>query len=105
MYASIREYNVGAGAAGEVARRASEGIAPLVSGVDGFVAYYAVDLGSGTVSAVSIFRDRAGADEADRRVAEWASANLGSSQTSVAGVTGGEVVANLESASTAPDRR
>jgi hypothetical protein len=74
MYAAIRTYQTSD--AREVARRANRGFVPIVSGTPGFVAYYIVDGGEGTVASVSIFEDRAGADESTRRAAEWVADNL-----------------------------
>jgi hypothetical protein len=89
MYAAIRTYQTSD--AREVARRANRGFVPIVSGTPGFVAYYIVDGGEGTVASVSIFEDRAGADESTRRAAEWVADNLAELAVSGPEVLAGEV--------------
>jgi hypothetical protein len=74
MYAAIRTYETTD--AGEVARRASRGFVPILRGTPGFIAYYIVDGGDGTVASVSVFEEQAGADESTRRAAEWVADNL-----------------------------
>ena len=41
-----------------------------MSGIDGFVAYYLIDTGGGSLVTVSVFADRAGADESTRAAAK-----------------------------------
>ena len=75
MYASVRRYRI-AGSAQELMRRVREGFVPIVRQTPGFVAYYAVDGGDGTVVSVSIFQDRSGAEASNGRAATWVRANL-----------------------------
>jgi hypothetical protein len=44
--------------------------AGLMSGIDGFVAYYLIDTGGGSLVTVSVFADRAGAEESTRAAAK-----------------------------------
>ena len=76
MYASIRRGKTQPGAAGQIAERAAEGFAPIVSKVPGFKHYYLVDLGDDMVATVSLFADKAGAEESGRRAADWVRENL-----------------------------
>jgi hypothetical protein len=47
----------------ELARRIKEGAIPIISDVEGFMAYYVVYAPDDTVTAISIFNDYAGAEE------------------------------------------
>jgi hypothetical protein len=74
MYASIRRYQ--ASDVTEIMARIKEGFVPIITGAPGFVSYYAIDGGHGTVASVSIFETKEGADESNRRAAEWVRANI-----------------------------
>jgi hypothetical protein len=63
VYASIRQGKAKAGMAEELTRRIKEGAIPIISDVDGFMAYYVVYAPDDTVTAISIFKDFAGAEE------------------------------------------
>ncbi len=47
MYASVRWYETYPAAVDEFMRRVEEGIAPIISKAPGFIAYYALDAGTG----------------------------------------------------------
>jgi hypothetical protein len=89
MHASIRTYE--ASDAREVARRASHGFVPILRGTPGFIAYYVVDGGDGTIASVSVFEDQAGTDESTRRAAEWVADNIAELVVSGPKVVAGEV--------------
>jgi hypothetical protein len=74
MYAAIRTYETTD--AGEVTRRANHGFVPILRGTPGFIAYYIVDGGDGRLASISVFEDKAGADESTHRAAEWVADNL-----------------------------
>ena len=77
MYAAIREAKAKAGSAEELARRIKEGAIPIISDVEGFMAYYVVYAPDDTVTAISLFNNFAGAEEANRRALAWIEQNLG----------------------------
>jgi hypothetical protein len=52
------------------------GFAPPVSRTPGFEAYSLVDAGQGVVVSISVFADRAGAEDSTREAAEWVSGHL-----------------------------
>jgi hypothetical protein len=86
MYAAIRQAKAKTGSAEELARRIKEGAIPIISDVEGFRAYYVVYAGDDTVTAISLFNNFAGAEEANRRAVAWIDQNLGGllvGQTSV----------------------
>lgn len=76
MYAAIRHSKAKSGMAEELARRIKEGAIPIISDVEGFMAYYVVYASDDTVTAISIFNDFAGAEESNRRGLAWAEQNL-----------------------------
>ena len=76
MYASIRQGKAKPGMAEELTRRIKEGAIPIISDVEGFVAYYVVYAPDDTVTAISIFKDYAGAEESNKRALAWIEQNL-----------------------------
>src|ERR1700737_2617198 len=77
MYAAIRQGKAKTGTAEELARRIKEGAIPIISDVEGFIAYYVVYAPDDTVTAISVFNNFAGAEEANRRALAWIEQNLG----------------------------
>jgi len=77
MYAAIRQAKAKTGSAEELARRIKEGAIPIISDVEGFRGYYVVYAGDDTVTAISLFNNFAGAEEANRRALAWIDQNLG----------------------------
>jgi hypothetical protein len=92
MYASMRVYE-GVTDPSEAGRRVDEGFIPLISEIDGFVAYYWVDAGDGVMASTSVFQDRAGADASNQRAAGWVEENLAELLPNPPRITAGEVVA------------
>ena len=76
MYAAIRQAKAKSGSAEELARRIKEGAVPIISDVDGFRAYYVVYAPDDTVTAISIFKDYAGAEESNKRALAWIEQSL-----------------------------
>ena len=76
MYASIRQGKAKAGMAEELTRRIKEGAIPIISDVDGFMAYYVVYAPDDTITAIIVFNDYAGAEESNRRALAWIEQNL-----------------------------
>ena len=76
MYAAIRQAKAKTGTAEELARRIKEGAIPIISDVEGFIAYYVVYAPDDTVTAISLFNNFAGAEEANRRALAWIEQNL-----------------------------
>jgi hypothetical protein len=71
MYAAIRQGKAKTGRVEELARRIKEGAIPIISDVEGFIAYYVVYAPDDTVVAISIFNNYAGAEESNRRGLAW----------------------------------
>jgi hypothetical protein len=93
MYAAIRQYNTDPGSLDEVARRVNEEFVPLISDMQGFVAYFALNAGQGEFGTVSIFEDQQSAEESNRVAEEWVNENLGDLLPTPPNFAAGEVVA------------
>jgi hypothetical protein len=76
VYGAIRTYRVTD--AEELARRVRDEFVPMVRDVPGFIAYYIVDDGGGTISSVTICEDREGVEESTTRAADWVRERLAS---------------------------
>ncbi|MEJ2864760.1 hypothetical protein [Actinomycetospora flava] len=70
MYTTVRHYQDEASDVVEQIRVHADRLRGLMSGIDGFVAYYLVDTGGGSLVTVSVFADRAGAEESTRAAAK-----------------------------------
>ena len=78
MYAVIRQYHTDPDSVDEVARRVNEEFVPLISDMQGFVAYFALNAGQGEFGTVSVFEDQDSAEESNRVAEEWVQQNLSS---------------------------
>ena len=94
MHTAIRQYQVDPGSVEEITRGVNEGLLPLIKDVSGFQAYYALDAGGGRIASVSVFEDRAGAEESSRVAADWIRQNMASLFPNPPEVLEGEVVAH-----------
>ncbi len=92
MYLTVRRYE-GVTNAAEAGRRVQEGFVPLLKQIPGFVAYYWLDAGGGVMASTSVFESRVGAEESNRRAAEWIRNNLSALLPKPPQITAGEVVA------------
>lgn len=97
MYAAIRRYNAFDGAAATIATRVNEEFLPRIRQMPGFVGYYVVNGGDGTLVSVSLFESRAGADESTRMATAWVHERLGHLIKTAPVISTGEVVAMAES--------
>ena len=93
MYATVRRYE-GVADPSEAARLVNESFVPLISKIPGFVAYYWINAGGGVMISTSVFRDKASAEESNKRAAEWVRQNLASALPNPPQITVGEVVAS-----------
>ena len=93
MYATIRRYE-GATDPRETGRRVNEGFVPIISQIPGFVALYLVDAGGGVMISTSVFEDQSGAEESNRRAADYVRQNLAQLLPNPPQITAGEVVAH-----------
>lgn len=70
MYTTVRHYQDEAHDVVEQIRQHAARLQGLMSEIDGFVAYYLIDTGGGSLVTVSVFDDRAGAEESTRAAAK-----------------------------------
>ena len=90
MYATVRTYSGGSGLADALVSQEAD-VKSLVSGIDGFRAYYLVRTGDDAVS-ISVYDNEAGANESNRAAADWIRENLPELGGSAPQVSAGEVV-------------
>lgn len=76
MFAVIRHYHFNPNDGAEIDRRIREEFVPIIKKANGFVRYYWLDTGEGEGASLSVFRDKAGADESVRLAADWVKVNL-----------------------------
>ena len=91
-YAAVRRYE-GVIEPAEVTRRARAGFLPIISEIEGFVSYYVIDAGGGVIVSISVFRDRAGAEQSNATAADWVRENLAPLLPNPPQITEGNVVA------------
>lgn len=92
MYASVRQYAMSKGSLDALVHRVDNEFAPAISQEAGFVAYFMLDTGAGTLETVSIFHDRASAEQSNELAADYVRENLGEFELSRTDVSGGEVL-------------
>lgn len=91
MYATIRTYSASPGLADALVSNEAD-VKSLVSGINGFKAYYLVRTAEGAVS-ISVYDNEAGANESTSAAANWIRENLPDLGDSAAPqVSAGEVV-------------
>ena len=76
MFAVIRHYHFNPGDGAEIDRRIREEFVPLVKGAKGFVRYYWLDTGNGEGASLSVYKDKAGADESVRLAGDYVQEHL-----------------------------
>lgn len=95
MYASIRKGNIKPGVeVAEVVALINTGALPILSSIPGFVTAYVVHGDNATFGAISIFADRAAAEQSNTLILDWLRQNLGPMLAGPPEVMVGEVVAH-----------
>ncbi len=92
MYASMRTYRVKKGSVDDLMHRVDRDFAEALSQEPGFIAYQALDMGSGRICTLSVFRTREQADASNGLAAEWVAEELMEFELERMGVMGGEVM-------------
>src|ERR1700750_3066774 len=92
MYAAVRRYE-GIVDDDEAARLVRDSFMPQLEKVKGFVAYYWIDAGDGVMASLSVFEDKAGADESVEFAHKWIEDTAPNLFPNPPLVTEGEVVA------------
>jgi len=76
MFAVIRYYRFNPKGGAEIDRRIREEFVPIVKKAKGFVRYYWLDTGDGDGASLSVFKDKAGADESVEIAADYVREHL-----------------------------
>jgi len=71
MFAVIRHYHFDPKNGAEIDRQLREGFVPILKNAKGFVRYYWLDTGKGEGASISVYKDKAGADESVRLAAQY----------------------------------
>lgn len=71
MYAVVRHYHFKKEDSEKIDQVIQEGFVPLLKQAQGFVRYYWLDTGDGEGASLSVFNDKAGADESIRLAAQF----------------------------------
>ncbi len=93
MYAAVRRYE-GITDDAEAGRLVGESFIPQLEHIDGFIAYYWIDAGEGTMASLSVFDHKEGADESVRLAHDWVRENAAELIPNAPQVTEGYVVAS-----------
>jgi hypothetical protein len=89
MYATVRTYSANPGLADALVSNEAD-VKSLITGIDGFKAYYLIRTADGAVS-ISIYDNEAGANESTSAAAKWIRENLPELGGSAPQVSAGEV--------------
>ena len=76
MFAVIRHYHFDPKDGAEIDRLIREEFVPIVKSAKGFVRYYWLDSGKGEGASLSVFKDKAGADESVGLAADYVKVHL-----------------------------
>lgn len=91
-FASVRRYSLRSGSVGELMHIVDEVFADEMEAMDGFEAYHALDCGGGELLSISLFRDRAAAEESDELARGFVDRELGNFDMERTEAISGEVV-------------
>lgn len=76
MYAVIRHYHYAPQDEAEIEQMVREKFVPLIKKSKGFVRYYWLNAGNGECASLSVFKDKAGADESNHLAADYVKNHL-----------------------------
>ena len=91
MYTVVRRYSGNTDLANALVENQDE-VRRIISGVNGFRAYYLIRSDDGETLTISVFDDQSGAEESSRAAAEWLRENLADMQLSPPEILGGETL-------------
>ncbi|WP_045466309.1 hypothetical protein [Sporocytophaga myxococcoides] len=76
MYAVIRHYSFKSEDSDKINQMIQEGFVPLIKKANGFISYNWLDTGTGDGASLSVFQDKAGADESILLAADFVRKNM-----------------------------
>jgi heme-degrading monooxygenase HmoA len=91
MHVTIRRYSGSPELADALVARESE-VRDIITGIGGFQAYYLIRGADREATSISVYDSKSGAEESNRRAAEWLRENLPDLSVSPPEVTAGEAV-------------
>jgi hypothetical protein len=94
MYAVVRHYHFNKEESGKIDQLVQDLLLPALKKLQGFVSYYWLDTGDGEGASLSVFSDKAGADNSVRTAAEFVKKYLGDSVMQKVEIIEGPVKAN-----------
>jgi hypothetical protein len=94
MYAAVRKYPVSD--ADALVKKVEDEFVDQMKDVDGFVGYYVIDGGDGTLASVTVGETEQAVEESTRRAAEWVSASVADLMEGPPDVLAGEVRVRVE---------
>ena len=94
MYAVVRHYHFKREDSEKIDELIQEGFVPLLKKAQGFVRYYWLDTGEGEGASLSVFNDKAGADESLRLAAKFVQEHMSTLLTQKPEVIEGPVKAH-----------
>jgi hypothetical protein len=95
MFISVRRYS-SVRSVNEVCRKIQSGFVPLLQRSPGFIAYYVVDGGNGTMATISVFSTEEMALESNEKAAKWLKENVADLQPEPPQITSGEVKVRVD---------
>ena len=94
MFAVVRHYHFKTEDGEKIDKIIQDGFVPLLKKAKGFVRYYWIDTGNGEGASLSVFKDKAGADESIRIAADFVKAQMSTLLTQKPEVIEGPVKAH-----------
>lgn len=91
MFISVRRYE-GVKKPKDLVHRVENEFVPIVSKINGFIAYYLTISGNNVVLTTSIFDNQKGVSESDKKAAEWVKKSLADFVTNPPQITEGDVL-------------
>jgi hypothetical protein len=95
MYAVIRNYQNEAPDVLDQIRTRADAIREVIGGIGGFQGYYLLDTQEGGFATISVFEDRAGAEESTRAAGKWVAENIADWTPNPPTIIQGEVAISL----------
>ena len=91
-YATVRRYE-GVTDSVEAAKKVDEIFVPLISALPGFIEYYWIDMGSGSMISITIFKTLSDAIDANEKARGWVRDHLSSVLPTPIRIDAGTIVA------------
>jgi hypothetical protein len=94
MFVTIRIYTGSSDLVDALVENESD-VKELITGIDGFKAYYLIRTADGQATSISVYEDQSGAEQSSSAAADWIGENLSDMSVSPPRVMAGEAVLNF----------